>query len=1377
MKSRCWGAQCPCLVRHGRRPLRLFHALVVSVGFPLFATNVAAAAVAANEDPSASIHSRESRLLGLDFGREWQWSATAVNLDRGPADFAWFAYDRDGRPLKSPAAPPSLEPAECWVAPAGSKMGTGVATLEARSSGSSMVGALVHSPDGGKLEFWKPASPGAHRLVFPRLFPRETKGWSLTLQNGGSAAADLTFVALTSNGRELKRVSVDPLPGHSSRHWNVGAVFDSTVLDELFTIIAVSDQEVFGHQILNAPDSDLAQLPALTFASRQLSFPILASDTGLDVYASVGVFNPNDTPAAVRVEIVDKSGRSLGVIASPSIGSLGTFVVGTANIHGPIPPQARSVRVTTAAPRGVTGYEVVGIVNRPGRTAITAIPNEDDTITGYELIGSADGSTLAATPVSTVATEKQGTVVVSVGETLALRLLQVVSGNAVQMLTPADYAQPASLFIRSPVNVQQQVLATIFTVNSAADTDDFDLNNGVTTLREALREADSTTDLDEIRFNIPGVPSIKPTGDRGTLGAVQPVIIDGTTQEGGVVELDGSLSSDFDPAGRPMSGLEITGAGSTVKGLFVVGFPFDGIVIRPSGGPTGNNIIKGNTILQNGRHGVRVSDSPDNLIGGNTIEDANFITGNGGNGVRIEGSQAENNKVQGNRIGVNRAGNSSPNLDDAVAVDQAPNTVIGDPEPVAPRDTPSGASNVFVGTRRGVNIEGLLTTSTQTQVNGNFFGLDTIDVKLAAGLFVNGSLFSAGGNVMTKVSGVAIQAFTQVNGSINIRENRINIDGLAGIEAIFGPDRNILFEVKQNIVRGADRSIVAEEMGRGTFNYEFFDNQGEAKDSAISLIFRGEGTKNFDNDEWKASAGAAFAYTTRLDSDLTMRLTLASQTMAGSSDGLSSTIEGSGHIFHTVLLGNATGTLSSAHEVVVGVGFNGRMDVGIDGFEARASLEAGLFFLNRSSVTPVLTLNLERTFGDDNDTGVFISGIWKLKNSIVDCAFRRNTTAGIHIMDGAEARIEGCTIADNGIGLLLEGVAPSEVVGNTLTGNGLALVHAGSTGGILFSQNSIFANAGLGIDLGNDGVTPNDPGDSDTGPNNLQNFPVLTSASIDNGSTTILGTFNSTPNETFTLEFFSDVECDPSGFGEGEIFLGSEQVTTDASGNTAFQAVLPITVPADSVMTSTARDSMGNTSEFSQCLSLSPGANIAPVADAGPDQTVSVGADVMLDGGASNDPDAGPGALTFAWEQIGGTPVVLNGADTAMPGFTADTADTYVFRLTVSDGLASDSDEVSVTAEAEEPDPVLAAVRQLIERVEALDLPRGLERALTAKLEAALRQLASGRERAARNKLLAFIELVEAQKGKKLTKRESRQLIRDAREIIHSIGPPRRPKH
>jgi hypothetical protein len=127
----------------------------------------------------------------------------------------------------------------------------------------------------------------------------------------------------------------------------------------------------------------------------------------------------------------------------------------------------------------------------------------------------------------------------------------------------------------------------------------------------------------------------------------------------------------------------------------------------------------------------------------------------------------------------------------------------------------------------------------------------------------------------------------------------------------------------------------------------------------------------------------------------------------------------------------------------------------------------------------------------------------------------------------------------------------------------------------------------LGIELTPYGVTANDPGDSDTGPNNLQNFPVLNSATSSGGTTTVMGTLNSAASTSFTLEFFANAACDRSGNGEGQRPLGQIVVATDASGNIGFVANLSIQVPPGQLITATATDPGGNTSEFSSCSIVS----------------------------------------------------------------------------------------------------------------------------------------------------------------------------------------------
>jgi Ca2+-binding RTX toxin-like protein len=88
--------------------------------------------------------------------------------------------------------------------------------------------------------------------------------------------------------------------------------------------------------------------------------------------------------------------------------------------------------------------------------------------------------------------------------------------------------------------------------------------------------------------------------------------------------------------------------------------------------------------------------------------------------------------------------------------------------------------------------------------------------------------------------------------------------------------------------------------------------------------------------------------------------------------------------------------------------------------------------------------------------------------------------------------------------------------------------------------------------------------------------------------------------------------------------------------------------------------------------------NFAPTASAGPDETEVEGSTVTLDGSRSEDPDLN--ALSFGWTQVGGPTVSLSNGATASPSFTAPTGPALVqFRLTVSDGAISRSDEVAIS--------------------------------------------------------------------------------------------------
>jgi hypothetical protein len=184
-------------------------------------------------------------------------------------------------------------------------------------------------------------------------------------------------------------------------------------------------------------------------------------------------------------------------------------------------------------------------------------------------------------------------------------------------------------------------------------------------------------------------------------------------------------------------------------------------------------------------------------------------------------------------------------------------------------------------------------------------------------------------------------------------------------------------------------------------------------------------------------------------------------------------------------------------------------------------------------------------------------------------------------------------------GHLIGGQLPGER--NVIAFNGGAGVAVGSNAsdtsfGDRISGNSIHDNAGPGIDLGSDGVTADDAGDGDTGPNGLQNYPVLSAAFSDGISTQIQGTLDSLPATMFSIEFFGSPSCDSSGSGEGQTFLGEASVTTDSFGKASFQ-VLVASGSGNQVVTATATDPAGNTSEFSACVGVTFGTLPSSVPD------------------------------------------------------------------------------------------------------------------------------------------------------------------------------------
>jgi Bacterial Ig domain len=280
-----------------------------------------------------------------------------------------------------------------------------------------------------------------------------------------------------------------------------------------------------------------------------------------------------------------------------------------------------------------------------------------------------------------------------------------------------------------------------------------------------------------------------------------------------------------------------------------------------------------------------------------------------------------------------------------------------------------------------------------------------------------------------------------------------------------------------------------------------------------------------------------------------------------------------------------------------------------------------------------------------------------------------NTGAGIEIVDNSSGNIVGGTVAgagniiafNEGAGVIIGGYSGDDATGNAIL------------------SNSIYGNGALGIDLGDDGVTQNTPGGPHSGPNDLQNFPVLSNVATYQGNTYILGTFNSTPSTTFTLQFFANTTADPSGYGQGQSLIGSTTVTTNASGNASFSVSIPTVVPAGQAVSATATDPGGNTSEFAQDVTAvavtSPVVAVNDTYNIDENNTLTVPAPGVL----GNDFDLNGGSLSAVLvtsTSHGSLSFQSDGAFTYTPNANFLGADTFTYYAT--DGT-NDSNVATVT--------------------------------------------------------------------------------------------------
>ncbi|MGD2163049.1 MAG: choice-of-anchor Q domain-containing protein, partial [Anaerolineales bacterium] len=215
--------------------------------------------------------------------------------------------------------------------------------------------------------------------------------------------------------------------------------------------------------------------------------------------------------------------------------------------------------------------------------------------------------------------------------------------------------------------------------------------------------------------------------------------------------------------------------------------------------------------------------------------------------------------------------------------------------------------------------------------------------------------------------------------------------------------------------------------------------------------------------------------------------------------------------------------------------------------------------------------------------------------SVSDLSIVNFGSSGIVLATQGANELRSNQLASNGgSGVLIESGDGNLIAANTINGNGGAGVRIPTGVANTISGNAIYANEGLGIDLGEQGPSENDVGDSDMGANDLLNAPVVFRPYLSDGLLFVDGRLNAVPNSEFEIQFYLNNTCDPSGKGEGEHFIDTEAspvvITTDASGDAFFYGVeLGSVEQGGVILTATSTDASGSTSEFSGCAIVGAG--------------------------------------------------------------------------------------------------------------------------------------------------------------------------------------------
>ncbi|MDB5310735.1 MAG: repeat-containing protein, partial [Gemmataceae bacterium] len=884
------------------------------------------------------------------------------------------------------------------------------------------------------------------------------------------------------------------------------------------------------------------------------------------------------------------------------------------------------------------------------------------------------------------------------------------------------------------------------------------LNSGAGSFRQALLDSNASTGIvDTIDFDIgTGTQTIAPASALPTI--TNPVVIDATTQPGfagtPLIVLNGasagaSTSGLFVTAGgTTIRGFVINGFGS--EQIELTGGGNDLI----AGNYLGTDAT-GTTAVQYGStsgavHGVYIVGSSNNTIGGTTAADRNLISGNQGDGVAIDGINSTGNVIEGNYIGTDVTGHSAlGNYGSGVSIVGTNNTmnIIG--------GTAVGAGNLLSGNSHGSGVGIHSPTAAANLIEGNLIGTDATGTQAIQNLMGGVSLLGPGNTVGGTVAAAGNIICGNGGGGVFVGSAGATADGnvIEGNE--IGTDRTSTLSlgstgdgvwvsfannttITGNTIRGnggngvnlqnASRNTVANNsILLNAQNGIFITAQvGTSADNVIRgnlISANGRTASVFNLGEfgiyltgYRGTLTGTVIQGNRIGTDVTGTTAdgnkldgiflddTSNNTIGGTSPGDGNVISGNGQDGIDI---NGPDTSTSFNVIQgnnIGVDISGTKPLG------NASYGVGIFQYAQSNMVGGTVTGSANVIGANGSAGVEIVSAFNPSSNPNYPGAINNVVAGNFIGTDASGERDlgngqgGVVIGDGPANNTIGGLVPG--AGNTIafnTGNGIyaGLFPGDANSGLVpgtgnaFLSNTIYGNRGLGIDLGpNSGVVLNDSlGHS--GPNNYQNYPVLTSALTTSGTLAVTGLLTSTPSTQFTVQFFANDTADQSGYGQGQRLLGTESVTTDATGTAPIVDTFNSGFGVGQVVTAIATDPNGNSSEFSADLPIQvlSGFLVAasPTAAAGQGFDVTVTAQgpsgVVLTGYqgtvhfSSSDPQATAGAglpadYTFVPADNGvhtfhGVMLKTAGADTITVYELGLTAATGMVLVTVDPGSAA----------------------------------------------------------------------------------------------------------